>query len=90
MDDPDDPGSSAPDPHADAEPGSPDDRRLSPEAVVFLGLGISMAVCLALLMGAGVLVDSWLHCSPYGLVVGLALGVVTAGLMAVGTVRKYL
>ncbi|MGA2837657.1 MAG: AtpZ/AtpI family protein [Acidimicrobiales bacterium] len=89
MDDPD-PGTGAGDPHRDAAPGSPDDRRLSPGATAFLGLGISMGICLAVLVGGGVLVDGWLHCAPYGLVVGLALGIVVAGLMAVGTVKKYL
>jgi F0F1-type ATP synthase assembly protein I len=89
MDDPD-PETGADDPARDAAPASPDDRRLSPGATAFLGLGISMGLCLALLVGGGVLVDGWLHCAPFGLVAGLALGIAVAVLMAVATFRKYL
>ena len=64
--------------------------RLTPGATAFLGLGISIGLSLAILVGGGVLVDDWLHCAPFGLLVGLALGVFMAVMMVVATVRKYL
>jgi hypothetical protein len=88
--DPPDPGTGAVDPTPETGPGPREDRGLSPGATAFLGLGISIGLCLALAVGAGVLVDGWLHCSPFGLLVGLALGIGMAVLMAVATVKKYL
>jgi F0F1-type ATP synthase assembly protein I len=67
-----------------------EDSGLAAGATAFLGLGISIGLSVAILVGAGVLVDTWLHWSPFGLLVGLALGVIMAVLMVVATVRKYL
>ena len=89
MDDSDPPTTGA-DPSPVAEPPAAEVRGLGPGATAFLGLGLSVGVTLAILVGAGVLVDGWLHSSPLGLLVGLALGVVMAVLMVVATVRKYL
>jgi F0F1-type ATP synthase assembly protein I len=89
MDQPD-PGTGADDPTPDRAHDSDDDRGLTPGATAFLGLGISIGLALAILVGAGVLVDGWLHWAPWGLLVGLALGVTMAVLMTVATVRKYL
>ena len=36
------------------------------------------------------LLDGWLHWSPFGLLAGLAVGVAMAVSMVVATVRKYL
>ena len=55
-----------------------------------MGLGLSIGLCFAVMVGAGVLLDAWLHSSPVCLLVGLALGAVLAVLMAVSTIRKYL
>jgi len=74
----------------DKAPASDPDRGLAPGATAFLGLGLSIGLSLAILVGAGVALDNWLHWSPWGLLVGLTLGVVMAVLMAVATVRKYL
>ena len=68
----------------------PEDRRLSPGAVAFLTLGLSIGLCLAVTVGAGLLFDAVLHSSPIGLVVGLAVGLVVAVAMAVSTIRKNL
>ena len=38
--------------------GTPADRRLSPGAVAFLGLGISIGLCLAVTVGAGLVLDA--------------------------------
>ena len=55
-----------------------------------MGLGLSIGLCFALMVGLGVLADTWLGTSPVLLLVGLGLGTVLAVLMAVATVRKYL
>jgi hypothetical protein len=87
---PPDPRTGADDPTPGRGPDSGEDRGLGQGATAFLGLGISIGLSLALLVGGGVLVDGWLHCSPIGLLVGLALGVTMAVMMVVATVRKYL
>jgi F0F1-type ATP synthase assembly protein I len=58
--------------------------------VAFLGLGISIGLCLAVTVGAGLLLDALLHTSPAFLLIGLAIGIVVAVAMAVVTIRKYL
>ena len=68
----------------------PGDRRLSPGAVAFLGLGISIGLCLAVTVGAGLVLDAVLHSSPVCLLVGLTIGLVVAVAMAVSTIRRYL
>jgi F0F1-type ATP synthase assembly protein I len=69
---------------------SPEDRRLSPGAVAFLGLGLSIGLCLAVTVGAGLVLDAVLHSSPAFLLVGLTIGLVVAVAMAIATIRKYL
>ena len=88
--DPTDPpaGSDGPAPADGSDPAG--QRGLTPGATAFLGLGLSIGLCLAITVGAGVLLDGWLHWSPFGLLAGLAFGVVMAVLMVVATVRKYL
>ena len=68
----------------------PEDRRLSPGAVAFLGLGLAIGLCLAVAVGAGLALDAVLHSSPVSLLVGLGIGMVVAVAMAVSTIRKYL
>ncbi len=89
MDDTD-PSTASDGPTPGSETDSAEVRGLSPGATAFMGLGISVGVSLAIFVGGGVLIDGWLHCAPFGLLVGLALGVVMAVLMVVATVRKYL
>ena len=69
---------------------APEDRRLSPGAVAFLGLGLSIGLCLAVTVGAGLVLDAVLHSAPAFLLVGLTIGLVVAVAMAVSTIRKYL
>jgi F0F1-type ATP synthase assembly protein I len=63
---------------------------LSPGAVEFMSLGLSIAVLLVAGGGLGYAVDRWVGTSPLFLLVGLALGIVAAVLMTVARVRKYL
>jgi len=86
MDDP------APTPEAE-EPQpvwQPADRRLSPGAVAFLGLGLSIGLCLAVTVGAGLALDAVLHSAPAFLLVGMGTGLVVAVAMAVSTIRRHL
>ena len=53
-------------------------------------LGLSIALCLAVTVGAGLLLDAALHSAPTFLLIGLAVGIVAAVAMAVVTIRKYL
>ena len=89
MDQPD-PGTGADDPQPTAADADPSDLRLSAGATAFLGLGLSIGLCFASTVGAGALLDAWLHSSPVCLLVGLAAGSVLAVLLTVSTVRKYL
>lgn len=70
--------------------GQPSDRRLSPGAVAFLGLGLAVGLCLAVTVGAGLALDAVLHTSPVFLLVGMVVGLGVAVAMAVTTVRRYL
>ena len=88
MDEPtSEPGADDPQPGPRWQPG---DRRLSPGAVAFLGLGLAIGLCLAVTVGAGLALDAVLHSSPACLLVGLAVGLAVAVAMAVSTIKKYL
>jgi F0F1-type ATP synthase assembly protein I len=88
--DPPDRRTAADDPKPGVEPDGDAAQGLTPGATAFLGLGLSIGLSLAILVGGGVALDGWLHWAPYGLLVGLALGVVMAVLLVVAAVRKYL
>ncbi len=77
----------APDPQPHWQPA---DRRLSPGAVAFLGLGLSIGLCLGVTVGAGLALDAVLHSAPAFLLVGLGIGLLMAVAMAVSTIRRYL
>ncbi|MHB1517977.1 MAG: AtpZ/AtpI family protein [Acidimicrobiales bacterium] len=59
-------------------------------AVALLTLGLSAAVAVALVGALGYLVDRWVGTSPVFTVIGLALGVLTAVVMTITQVRRYL
>jgi F0F1-type ATP synthase assembly protein I len=61
-----------------------------PGAMAFVGLGTTAAGCVAVGVGGGIALDSWLHTSPLFLVVGLVLGVAAAVGSVVAQVRRYL
>jgi len=89
MDDPD-PATAADGPTPDEPHFAPEDRRLSPGATAFLGLGLSIGLCLAVMVGGGLALDAWTHDTPVFLLVGLSMGVVLAVVMAISTIKKYL
>jgi F0F1-type ATP synthase assembly protein I len=62
----------------------------SPSLMDLLSMGIASAVCIGLGLGAGLLVDNWLHTSPALTFVGLFLGVAAAIILTVRQVKKSL
>ena len=72
------------------EPSQPTAPKPLPGAVAFLGMGFSAAVCVGLGLGLGILVDDALGTAPAFLLVGLALGVVTAAVSVIKQIRTYL
>lgn len=53
-------------------------------------LGVTMAILVGGGLGLGLLVDDWLGSSPIATFVGLALGVVLAGVALWERARRYL
>jgi F0F1-type ATP synthase assembly protein I len=76
---------------SDQEPSSPSgEPKPLPGTVAFLGMGLSAAVCVTIGVGLGLWVDSEFHTAPAFLLVGLALGLVTATLSVIKQIRSYL
>lgn len=61
-----------------------------PDLFTLLGIGVASAVCVAVGMGLGWLVDGWLHTFPVFVLVGLALGIVAACAYVYVEIRKFL
>jgi ATP synthase protein I len=74
------------------EPGRSDSEPLKPlpSAGAFLGMGTSVAGCVAVGVFAGVWLDGRAHTSPLFLVVGLLLGLASAVATVVVQVRRFL
>jgi F0F1-type ATP synthase assembly protein I len=68
----------------------PEEPRPLPGAMAFLGMGLSVAVCVGACLALGVWVDSMLHTAPAFLLVGLALGVAAAAAGVIKQIRTYL
>jgi ATP synthase protein I len=61
-----------------------------PSAAAFLGMGLSAAVCVAIGVVLGLWLDDKFHTAPILLLVGLALGLVTAIVSVIKQIRTYL
>jgi ATP synthase protein I len=83
MTSPDQPSSPQPDPAG--EPLKP-----LPGALAFVGLGTTVAGCVAVGVGIGIALDAWLGTSPVLLIVGLVLGAAAAVAAVRAQVRRYL
>ena len=74
----------------EGEPPPPEEPKPLPGAVAFLGMGFSAAVCVGLGVVLGLWLDSVFHTAPALLLVGLALGLVTAAMSVIKQIRAYL
>jgi hypothetical protein len=72
------------------EEGDDSGRLLSPGALAFLMLGLTVALCLVGGAAIGYLIDALAHTSPLFTLIGLAFGVVVAVASTVSTIRRYL
>jgi ATP synthase protein I len=61
-----------------------------PGALAFVGLGTTVAGCVAVGVGIGIALDAWLGTSPVLLIVGLVLGAAAAVAAVRAQVRRYL
>jgi F0F1-type ATP synthase assembly protein I len=61
-----------------------------PGVAAFLGMGLTIAVCVGIGVALGLWADSAWHTAPAMLIVGLILGVTAAALFVVGQIRRYL
>jgi hypothetical protein len=61
-----------------------------PGPLAFVGMGSTVAGCVAVGVVLGIVVDDRLHSSPAFLVVGLVLGVVAAVVTVTTQVRRFL
>jgi F0F1-type ATP synthase assembly protein I len=66
------------------------DSKPLPGAAAFLGMGVSSAVCVGLGVVLGLWLDSKFHTAPALLLVGLALGLLTAAVSVIAQIRQYL
>ncbi len=53
-------------------------------------IGLASALMIGVALGIGLAVDAWLHTSPVGTLIGLALGVAAAVGSTVRQIRKLL
>jgi F0F1-type ATP synthase assembly protein I len=81
----------APDP-SEQDSTAPDSTAAKPlpGALAFVGLGTTVAGCVAVGVGGGIALDAWLNTSPLLLIVGLVLGVAAAVMSVRAQVRRYL
>lgn len=68
----------------------PGDPKPLPGAAAFLGMGLSAAVCVGLGVVLGLWLDSKFHTAPALLLVGLALGLLTAAMSVIKQIRTFL
>ena len=73
----------------DESPKSGDPKPL-PGAAAFLGMGLSAAICVGLGVVLGLWLDSKFHTAPALLLVGLALGLLTAAMSVIKQIRTFL
>lgn len=66
-------------------PGAPSSWR---QVGSLLGLGLTLGVATAIGVALGVLVDRWLASSPWGLILGMLLGVVAGFRQVLRDIRR--
>ena len=76
---------------AERDPGNGGSRTpATPSGTDLLGLSAVIAVSVVVPLIVGLVVDSRLHSSPLGLLVGLVAGIAAAAVTLVSSLRKYL
>jgi ATP synthase protein I len=60
-------------------PQGPDSQRDWQMVGLASGLGCSVVASLLVCIGAGILIDRWLGTDPFGVLIGMVLGLVAAG-----------
>ena len=60
-----------------------------PSGAALAGMGVSIAVAMIVPLVLGVLFDSFLHTSPFGVLAGLVLGITASCYTAVAQLRPY-
>jgi F0F1-type ATP synthase assembly protein I len=75
---------------AEDESPTPEDPKPLPGAAAFLGMGLSAAICVGLGVVLGLWLDSVFHTAPALLLVGLALGLLTAAMSVITQIKTYL
>ena len=78
------------DPDQTPPPEEQGEPRPLPGAVAFLGMGLSAAVCVAVGLLLGILIDNALGTAPAFLLVGLSLGLAAAAISVIKQIRTYL
>jgi F0F1-type ATP synthase assembly protein I len=80
----------SPTPDAPEPPAGQSTPKPLPSAIAFVGMGTTVAACVAVGVVLGILVDGRLHTSPAFLLVGLMLGLGAAVATVVAQVRRFL
>jgi F0F1-type ATP synthase assembly protein I len=61
-----------------------------PSLAELASLGLTLALCVSAAAGAGIGVDHWWGIAPWGLLIGLLLGIVSAVAIVVKIARRWL
>ena len=67
-----------------------DEKPPPPRVFDLLAIGLASAIMIGGALGIGLGIDAWLHSSPIGALVGLAIGIVAAVGATVRQVRRFL
>ncbi len=78
-------------PESSSEPANaPEGPKPLPGAAAFLGMGLTAAICVGIGIGLGIWLDDVFGTAPILLLIGLALGLVTAAMGVVQQIRTYI
>ena len=66
------------------------DEKPSPTALDLMTIGLASALMVGIGLGLGLLVDSWANIAPFGVLGGLAVGLLCAVGATVATIRRFL
>lgn len=90
AEEPGQPGPGDPSRPPEQQPPGQSESKPLPGGLAFVGMGLTIAGCVAAGVVLGLLVDAALHTSPAFLVVGLFVGVVAAAGAVTAQVKTYL